>query len=213
MYDIILFDLDGTLTESAEGITNSVIYALEQFGIKESDKEKLKVFVGPPLDESFMKYYGFDEAGAKEAIEQYRVYYRAKGIFEAPLYPKVKETLTTLKEMGKELFVATSKPGVFARQIAEHWGIDHLFIDVEGSNLDGSKIKKDEVIAAILENHGISDRTKVLMVGDREHDIIGAKKMGLTSVGVLYGYGDYEELQNAGADYIIENIEDIMQII
>ena len=213
MYDIILFDLDGTLTESAEGITNSVIFALDKMGIKETDKEKLKEFVGPPLDESFMKYYGFDKEGAREAIENYRIYYRAKGIFEAPLYENVKETLVQLKKSGKELYVATSKPEVFAKQILEHWEIAHLFVDIAGSNLDGSKINKDEVIASLLERNGIKDKSRILMVGDREHDVIGAKKQGLPSVGVLYGYGDYEELKNAGADYIIENITDLLKIV
>jgi phosphoglycolate phosphatase len=182
-------------------------------GIKETDKEKLKVFVGPPLDESFMKYYGFDKEGAREAIENYRIYYRAKGIFEAPLYENVKETLEQLKKSGKELYVATSKPEVFAKQILEHWEIDHLFVDIAGSNLDGSKINKDEVIASLLERNGIKDKSRILMVGDREHDVIGAKKQGLPSVGVLYGYGDYEELKNAGADYIIENITDLLKIV
>ena len=213
MYDIILFDLDGTLTESAEGITNSVIFALDKMGIQETDKEKLKVFVGPPLDESFMKYYGFDKEGAKEAIENYRIYYREKGIFEAPLYANVEKTLVQLKEDGKKLFVATSKPEVFAKQILEHWGIAHLFTDIVGANLDGSKTNKDEVITSLLKRNGITDKTKVLMVGDREHDVIGAKKVGIASVGVLYGYGDYDELRHAGADYIIDRIEDIKEIV
>ncbi len=213
MYDIIMFDLDGTLTESAEGITNSVIFALDKMGIQETDKEKLKVFVGPPLDESFMKYYGFDKEGAKEAITNYRIYYREKGIFEAPLYENVEKTLAQLSEVGKRLFVATSKPEVFAKQILEHWGITHLFTDIVGSNLDGSKINKDEVITSLLERNGITDKEKVLMVGDREHDVIGAKKVGLACAGVLYGYGNYEELKNAGADYIVEKIEDILNIV
>ena len=213
MYDIILFDLDGTLTESAEGITNSVIFALDKMGIQETDKEKLKVFVGPPLDESFMKYYGFDKEGAKEAIANYRIYYREKGIFEAPLYADVEKTLVQLTEEGKKLFVATSKPEVFAKQILEHRRIAHLFTDIVGSNLDGSRINKNEVISSLLERNGITDKEKVLMVGDREHDVIGAKKVGLACVGVLYGYGNYGELQNAGADYIVEKIVDILNIV
>ena len=212
-YDVILFDLDGTLTESAEGITNSVIFALDKMGVKETDKEKLKAFVGPPLDESFMKYYGFDKEGAKGAIENYRIYYREKGIFEAPLYANVKDILVQLKNMGKKLFVATSKPEVFAKQILERWEIVHLFIDIVGSNLDGSKINKDEVITSLLERNGIINKERVLMVGDRKHDVLGAKMVGIASVGVLYGYGDYDELKNAGADYIVEKIEDILNII
>lgn len=213
MYDIVLFDLDGTLTESAEGIINSVIFALGKMGIEETDKEKLKAFVGPPLDESFIKYYGFDQEGAKEAIEKYRIYYREKGIFEAPLYANVEKTLVQLKEDGKKLFVATSKPEVFARQILEHLGISHLFFDVVGANLDGSKTNKDEVITYLLERNGITDKVKVVMVGDREHDVIGAKKVGVACVGVLYGYGNYEELKNVGADYIVEKIEDVLSIV
>lgn len=212
-YDIILFDLDGTLTESAEGITNSVIFALDKMGIKETDKEKLKAFVGPPLDESFMKYYGFDEERAKEAIENYRIYYKEKGIFEAPLYENVKQTLTELKDMGKNLFVATSKPEVFARQIVEHWEIAHLFTDIVGANLDGSLVKKDEVIEVLLKRNNIVDTSKVLMVGDRKHDMLGAKKHGISAIGVLYGYGDYEELKSAGADIIIEKIGDIKKFV
>ena len=213
MFDYILFDLDGTITKSEQGIVNSVIYALKEFGINETDREKLKAFIGPPLDASFMKYYGFDACKAKKAVEYYRVYYKDKGIFEAPLYEDVKQTLVTLKSMGKRLFLATSKPTVFAKQILEHWEIDGFFEDAVGSNLDGTRVKKDEVITEVLNSNRISDRSKVLMVGDREHDILGAKKVGIKSVGVLYGYGDLDELNSAGADFIIENIGDIINIV
>ena len=213
MYNEILFDLDGTLTQSEQGIINSVIYALCEMGIKEDDREKLKKFIGPPLDASFMKFYGFDENDAKKAVEYYRVYYSAKGINEALLYEGVKETLVALKSMGKTLYVATSKPEVFAKQILKYWQIDHLFADIVGSNLDGTMVNKDEVIASVLEKHQISDKSKVVMVGDREYDILGARKVGVSSIGVLYGYGDYEELEKAGADYIVEKIGDILNII
>lgn len=213
MYDVILFDLDGTLTKSEQGIINSVLYALNEFGIKEDDREKLKKFIGPPLGESFMKFYGFDENGAEKAIEYYRVYYKVKGIYEAPLYEGIKETLEALRDMGKTLYVATSKPEIFAKQILKHREIDYLFEDVVGSNLDGTKVNKNEIIASVLEKNQILDKSKVIMVGDREHDILGAKKVGVSSVGVLYGYGDYDELEKAGADYIIEKIEDIRSII
>lgn len=213
MYSFLLFDLDGTLTESEQGIVNSVIYALNEMGIKEDDREKLKAFIGPPLEESFMKYYGFDTKGAKKAIEYYRVYYKAKGIFESPLYQGIKETLEALKNMGRKLYVATSKPEVFAKKILEHWEIDGLFEDVVGSNLDGTKVNKDEVISSLLEKNNISDKSMVVMIGDRKHDVLGGKKIGVATVGVLYGYGNLEELQNAGADNIIENISDIISIV
>lgn len=213
MFDIILFDLDGTLTRSEQGIVNSVLYALGEMGITEQDREKLKQFIGPPLKESFMKYYGFNESEAANAVDYYRVYYKKRGIYEAPLYDGVKETLTALRSAGRSLYVATSKPEVFAKQIIGHLGVDGLFEDIVGSNLDGTKVNKAEVITELLEKNQIADKSKVLMVGDREHDIFGAKNVGISSVGVLYGYGNYDELNNAGADYIIENIEELINII
>ena len=212
MFDVILFDLDGTITRSEQGIVNSVVYALCEMGITENDFEKLKQFIGPPLAESFMKYYGFDKKEAEKAIEYYRVYYKEKGIYEAPLYDGVKETLTALKSAGKALYIATSKPGVFAKQIVKHLGVDGLFEDIVGSNLDGTMVKKDEVILSLLEKNQITDKTKVLMVGDRHHDILGAKIAGVSSVGVLYGYGCFEELSGAGADHIIENIKELISL-
>ena len=206
----ILFDLDGTLTESEQGIINSVIYALGEMGIIENDREKLKKFIGPPLRESFMKYYGFDEAEAEKVVAHYRVNYKAKGIYEAPLYDGVKETLQALKDMGINLYLATAKPEIFANQILKYFEIDHLFTDVVGSCLDGTLGTKDEIIAFLLEKNNISDKSKTIMVGDREYDITGAKSAGSSSIGVLYGYGDYDELKNAGADHIIEKIEDIL---
>ena len=206
----ILFDLDGTLTRSEQGIINSVIYALGEMGIIETDREKIKKFIGPPLRESFMKYYGFDKDGAEKAVAHYRVNYRAKGIYEAPLYDGVKETLTALKAKGIRLYVATAKPEIFAKQILKHFEIDHLFTDVVGSCLDGTLVNKDEIIALVLEKNKISDKAKAIMVGDREYDITGAKAVGISSIGVLYGYGDHNELKNAGADHIIEKIEDIL---
>ena len=188
--EYVFFDLDGTITEPFNGITRSVEYSLSKYGIKVEDRKDLKVFIGPPLKPSYMKYYGFDTKDAKKAIEYYRVYYKAKGIFEAPLYQGVKETLEALKNMGKKLYVATSKPEVFAKKILEHWEIDNFFEDVVGSNLDGTKVNKDEVISSLLENNNISDKSKVVMVGDRKHDVLGGKKMGVATVGVLYGYGN-----------------------
>lgn len=213
MFDILLFDLDGTLTRSEQGIVNSVLYALNEMGITEDNREGLKRFIGPPLVESFMRYYGLDENGAQGAVELYRVYYRAKGIYEAPLYEGVRESLTALKEAGKALYVATSKPEVFARQIIKHSGLEGLFNDIVGSNLDGTRVDKSEVISLLLEKNQITDKSRVLMIGDRQHDIIGAKAVGVSSVGVLYGYGNYEELSRAGADRIIEKIEDLLNVI
>ena len=213
MYEFVLFDLDGTLTESGQGIVNSVVYALEKMGIKENDKAKLEKFVGPPLLDSFMKYYDFTEEEAKQAIIFYREYFTEEGIYEAPLYEGIETTLKYLKDSGKTLYVATSKPEVYARRILQHLQVENYFADIVGSNLDGTKVNKDEIISFLLEKNGITDKSKVLMVGDREHDIFGAKKVGVDSVGVLYGYGDYQELESAGATYIVEKMDDIVQMV
>ncbi len=208
-YEYILFDLDGTLTDPAIGITNSVMYALEKYGIKVSDRSQLYKFIGPPLWDSFEKYYGFSKEEAKQAVEYYREYYRDKGIYENLVYEGFEDLLKLLKANGKTLIVATSKPEVFAKQILEYFNIAKYFTFIAGGNLDGTRVKKDEVISYALESCNILDKSKVIMIGDREHDIIGAKKNSIHSMGVLFGYGDREELENAGADYIVETVSDI----
>lgn len=213
MYNNILFDLDGTLTDPAQGITNSVAYALEKYGICVEDKTTLNKFIGPPLAESFQKFYGFSESESKQCVEYYREYYKPKGIFENEVYHGVEELLKPLKENGKILILATSKPEIFAKQILEHFRLIQYFDFVAGSNLDGTRVAKSEVIAYALESYGITDLENTLMVGDREHDIIGAKKIGISSLGVLYGYGSREELENAGADYIAATVSDILKFI
>lgn len=213
MYDIILFDLDGTLTESGLGIVNSILFALERFDIHEQDIEKLKKFIGPPLAESFMKFYDFTKEDAKQAVGFCQEYLKEKGIFEVPLYEGVESLLQALKKAGKTLYVATSKPEVFARQILKHLQVDIYFQDIVGSNIDGTRIKKDEIISAILEENSGTDKSKVVMIGDREHDVIGARKVGIDSIGVRYGYGYYEELVAAGATHIAKTPEDVFEIV
>ncbi|RQD68583.1 MAG: HAD family hydrolase [Tindallia sp. MSAO_Bac2] len=212
-YETILFDMDGTLTDSGPGIKNSVIYALKKYGIEVKDREKLNKFIGPPLWDSFEKYYDFSKEEARKAVEYYREYYREKGMFENVVYEGIEDLLRQLKESNRRLLVATSKPEVFSKQILEHFDIAHYFTFVAGSNFDGTRVNKDEVIQYALENCPVSDLSKVLMIGDREHDIIGAKKNGIDSVGVLFGYGDRQELEGAGATYIVENVEEIGKVI
>ena len=211
-YDVFLFDLDGTLTDSSVGITKSVIYALKKYGIEEEDQKKLYAFIGPPLTESFQKFYGFSAEQSIEAVEYYREYYREIGIFENKVYEGMKETLRHLKEKGKRLMVATSKPEPFARRIIRHFGLASYFEYVAGMELDGGRGTKAEVIAYALQSCGIDDRGKTVMVGDREHDVIGAKKEGLDCIGVLYGFGSREELEKAGADWIIEKPEELCEL-
>lgn len=202
-YTYILFDLDGTLTEPKVGITKSVAYALESFGIPAPDLDELCVFIGPPLKDSFMKYYGFDDEKAELAVERYREYFRPYGVYENEVYEGVPEMLKALCDQGKTLVLATSKPTVFAEIILQHFGLRSYFSHVIGSELDGTRVKKDEVVACALLEAGVEDLSKAVMIGDREHDIFGAKKNGLASIGVLYGHGNYEELEKSGADTIV----------
>lgn len=215
MFDYLLFDLDGTLTDPAQGITNSFIYALKYFGIEIPSYEKLCTYIGPPLPLTFKKEYGFDDEKATLGIKKYREYFADKGLFENKVYPGIPELLQQLKDMGKHLLIATSKPEVYSIKIAEHFDFAKYFDFICGCNMDETRSTKAEVIeyALRLANISENDKSKVLMIGDREHDIIGAKQNELKSCGVLFGYGSKEELKNAGADYIIQKPEELLQII
>lgn len=212
MFDNLLFDLDGTLTDSFDGITNSVLYALKKMGEKLPAKEELRFFIGPPLSESFAVLFGGDTEKAELAVKNYREYYSVTGLLENRVYDGVEQTLKTLKDMGKRLFVATSKPEKFSVRIAEHFGLTKYIERVFGASFDSSRDTKDKVIAYALGEAGLS-KDKTVMIGDRHHDIDGAKANGLKSVGVLYGYGNYDELSSAGADFIVETPKEIVEII
>jgi phosphoglycolate phosphatase len=151
MYDICFFDLDGTIIDSSPGITNSVMYALEKFGIEETEREKLYKFIGPPLTDSFARFYGFDDEKSWKAVEHYREYYQDTGIFECSVYPGFEKSLKALKAAGKRLFVATSKPEVYARRIIEHFDLDQYFEYVAGMELDGGRGSKAEVIGYLID--------------------------------------------------------------
>lgn len=213
MYEIILFDLDGTLVDSGAGVTNSVAYSLKKYGIEAARREELYKFIGPPLHESYQKFYGFSEEEAKNAVEYYREYYRDKGIFEYTVYEGIEDLLKTLSRMGKTLLVATSKPEVFAKEILAHAGLSNYFSHIAGANLDGSRTKKDEVISYALHMANVTDLSKAVMIGDREHDILGAKKAGIDAVGALFGYGTRDELVSAGAKFIAEKASDIAALL
>jgi len=213
MYDCIFFDLDGTLSDPGLGITNSVMYALRHWNIEVADRSELYKFIGPPLASSFQKYYGFTPEQSMEGIRVYREYFSVKGMFENDLYPGIPELLEKLRSMGKHLAVATSKPDQYSVEILRHFGILHYFDFVGGASMDETRSEKWEVIEYTLDSLKINDRSKVLMVGDREHDILGAKRCGLHSLGVLYGYGSREELEAAGADNIAETVENILDFV
>jgi len=205
MIDYILFDLDGTLTDPAEGITNSIVYALDKFGISVSDKKSLYKFIGPPLYDSFVKYYGFSHDDANLAVAYYREYFAPKGLFENTVYDGIEDMLSCLLGQGAKLIIATSKPEKFAREILTHFSLDRYFYDIVGATMDEKRNTKDAVIAYAIEKCKI-DPTSAIMVGDRLHDVIGAKKNSLRSVGVLYGFGSYDELSAAGADIIVSDV-------
>lgn len=211
-YDYILFDLDGTLTNPKVGITKSVAYALNHFGIIVSNLDELEVFIGPPLRESFLTIYHFDETTAEEAVSKYREYFSVTGKFENEVYPGIPELLNELKKQGKRLIVATSKPTEFSVQILEHFNLLSYFDFVAGSEMDGKRSHKDEVIRYALEENKITDLSKVVMIGDRNFDIIGASKVGIDAVGVLYGFGDRIEHEEAKATYIVETVEELSKL-
>ena len=210
MYEYILFDLDGTLTDPGIGITNSVAYALKRWNIEVEDRKSLYRFIGPPLQDSFREYYGFSQEDALRAVDVYREYFREKGLYENEVYPGVEKLLQVLKEPGKTLILATSKPEEFAVRILRHFGLDRYFTVMAGATMDPSRSKKGDVIAYALRESGVTELSKAIMIGDREHDIFGAKQNGLDSIGVLFGYGDREELEKAGATYIAATVEDIL---
>lgn len=211
-YDVILFDLDGTLTDSSPGIMNSIVYALKECNISVENTDDLRKFLGPPLHESFRDFYGFDDEKSMEAVGFYREYFSTKGLLENEVYSGISEMLEDLKENGKRLILATSKPQPFTDRIMEHFDLAKYFEFIAGSNMDGTRSKKAEVIAYALESCGIMGKSNVVMVGDREHDIIGAKTVGIDSIGVEYGYGDYDELSDAGATYIVKTVEGLKDI-
>ncbi|MDD6796741.1 MAG: HAD hydrolase-like protein [Clostridia bacterium] len=210
----ILFDLDGTLTDPKEGITKCVQYALEYFGIYEPDLEKLVKFIGPPLDVSFSEYYGMSEADASIAVDKYRERFSSIGIFENGLYEGIIDMLKALKKSGRCLALATSKPDVFAVRIVEKYGIAP-YLDVLAGGKIGGSCNKEDVIAEALDMLGVTDNDKqrVIMVGDRKHDIIGAKKCCIESVGVRFGYAEEGELEKAGADYIVSTVEELEKLL
>ncbi len=211
--EYILMDLDGTLTNSKEGITKCLQYALQYFGVQIDNLNTLEKYIGPPLEQTFREGFGFGKEQAEVAIEKYRERFVPKGMYENRLYAGMEEALQRLKESGKVLIVATSKPEKFAITILKYFGIDGYFDDICGADPSVDRNTKDEVIRYVLEKHELTDLSDVLMVGDRKYDVEGARECGLSCMGVLYGFGTREELEEAGAEYIAETVEDMVQIL
>lgn len=212
-YQNLLFDLDGTLTDPGLGITNSVAYALGKFGITVADRSVLFPFIGPPLIESFMRFYSFSREDAERAVAYYREYFGVTGIFENTPFEGIHDTLARLRANSKRLFVATSKPEVYARRITDHFALTQYFDYIAGASFDETRSEKWDVIGYALDTCDIRDTSTTVMIGDRKHDVLGAKKMGLDSIGVLWGYGDREELSTAGATHIVETQEELFDLL
>ncbi|HEX9035918.1 MAG TPA: HAD hydrolase-like protein [Ktedonobacterales bacterium] len=206
-YGVILFDLDGTLTDPKSGITRSVRYALEHIGVTAPDLDALTCFIGPPLRQSFTRYYGFDAEQAQQAVAFYREYFSDQGIYENAVYPGIAGLLARLMRGGCQLAVATSKPEVYARRILEHFALDGYIAQIEGSNLDLTRSDKAEIIAEVLAAYPGVDRSAIVMVGDREHDVLGARANQIDAIGVTYGYGSLAELRAAGATAFAASVD------
>ena len=213
MYQTSLFDLDGTLTDSGLGITRAVMYALGQMGYEVPPRESLFKFIGPPLHNSFQRYYGMDEQTSAEAVRQFRVYYNEMGgILENLVYDGVQEMLRDLKIRGKRLVLATSKPEAAAIRVMRHFGLDAFVPEIVGGRDDASRNTKGKVITYALREFGIDPETAI-MVGDREHDVLGAKENGIPCIGITWGYGDRDELEGAGALKVVDTPAELVNYV
>lgn len=213
-WETILFDLDGTLTDPAEGITKAVEVALNHYGITVEDRSTLNKFIGPPLDESFPEFYGFNDEQVREATRVFREYFGRQGWAENIPYPGIDKLLGDLKAAGKKLIIATSKPEEFAVRIMNHFGLAQYMDVIAGASTDNQEgAKKANVIRKALQRAGVEDLSSVVMVGDRRHDVAGGHEVGLKVIGVLYGYGDRAEHEAAGADYIAEDIPSLEKLL
>lgn len=219
MFDYILFDLDGTLTDPKLGITSSVQYALRALGIEEPSLDKLEPFIGPPLADSFREFYGLDEEQTMTAVAKYRERFNDQGIYENEIYLGTAKMLASLKASGKKLAIASSKPTPFVERILDYFDIRTYFDYIIGSNMDGTRGKKEEVVEEALRQMvpsgmlSAEKKASVAMVGDRRFDIEGAKEHGITSVGVSFGYAPEGELEQAGADYIVDTVEALTELL
>ena len=209
-HDTILFDLDGTLTDPREGITRSVQHALAQLGIDEPDLTALEHFIGPPLLQCFMSSYGMDEERAWQAVHHYRERFRVTGLYENRPFDGIGPLLEQLRGQGRRLFIATSKPTVFAVEIARHFGFNRHFERIYGSELDGTRTDKRELIGYLVESEAL-DPARTLMIGDRKHDLIGARHNGLACAAVGYGFGSREELLAEAPDWHFDNLGELQR--
>ena len=212
-YDIIAFDLDGTLTNPERGLIASFVYALGKMGVDYGEKNELKKFIGPPIYEEWQRCFGFTPEESSKALLIFREFYSVYGWWDNEIYPGVKEMLEKLKNSEKKIILATSKPEIFAKKILELFDISKYFDFIGGAATDKTRDKKSEVLEYSIKSVGVSDKSKVILVGDRVYDSEGAIACGIDSLGVLYGHGSEEEVRSAGFTYIVNNVEDIANLL
>ena len=212
-YEYLLFDLDGTVADNSEGVCKSFEYALNYYGIKVGSLEELSPVIGPPLKDSFMDFYSFSEEKAIEAVAKYRERYKDVGIFECLIYPGIDTLLGELKSRGYKIVLATSKPETFARRILDHFDLSKHFYFIAGAEIGGKISNKEDVLEHIIKSLNITDVKECLMIGDRKFDLIGADCFGMDAMGVLYGFGDMEELSAYPNVGIAETVEDIGRLL
>jgi phosphoglycolate phosphatase len=212
-YEVVMFDLDGTLTDPKVGITKSIQYTLLKLGIKEDNPDKFTEFIGPPLVESFKRHYLLDDLRARRAVDFYRKYYAEKGIFETKIRFNMPRVLKQLHSNDMKLVLATSKPTVYAERILGHFDIHKYFLLVVGSILDSTLTHKDEIIGYIISSLTNYQKSQMVMVGDRRDDIVGAHHNGINSIAVTYGYGSIEELENVNPTHIVHSVEELKSLL
>ena len=212
-YPVILFDLDGTLTDPKEGLTKGLQYSLQSFGIVEHNPALFDKFIGPPLNESFMEFYHFNESQTEQAVMKYREYYSEKGVYENVIYPFIPELLADLFAHNRTLIVATSKLTPYAELILKDFDIFKYFNLISGNNPKGTRNSKTEVIQYALAETGVKPSPNVVMVGDRKYDVIGAKETGIHSIAVLYGYGSQEEITVAKPNHIVRTVQELRALL
>ncbi|MBP3392520.1 MAG: HAD-IA family hydrolase [Clostridia bacterium] len=213
-YSTILFDLDGTLTDPGLGITNGILYALDKMGIEKPPRAELYDFIGPPLKATLMERFHLDAQGGTDALRYYREFYSTVGLFENEVYPGIPELLQKLREAGKTLIVATSKPEIYTKRILERFELAEYFHFVAGCTLEEERLHKDEVIAYAIDQCGLAGKeAEIVMIGDRKYDMEGAKVNNLSRIGVTYGYGSKEELEKAGADATADTAKELETLL
>lgn len=215
IYNTFFFDLDGTLTDSGEGILKCAQLTLEHFGVHVEDWHSLRHFMGPPIQDTFHEVYGFDEEKSVQARDYYRIRYNTVGLFENRVYDGIPEVLEDLKAADARLMVATSKPEVTSLRVLEHFDLLKYFEVIVGSEMDGRRDKKADVIREVFRRAGISEEEKasVLMIGDRRHDMIGAAQTGIDSLGIYSGYAEPGELEKAGGTYVVHSVQEMRELL